>query len=147
MNSKDLLIRIKEKCSEEPSGECLGYIDEFLDTVSSEIREKRRGSDKKRYEWIEKIILRGLPDGRKRFILKVLTPYLVNVLSLGDEDALNRIHEFIENSCRNHGNCEKIYDSWLKGDIRRVRSKKLKPAKYENLDEDLKDLIEKVISS
>jgi len=56
---------------------------------------------------VEKIIEKGLPDGRKRFILYVLSAYLVNVKRLSEEEALQVVQEFLENSCRNHGNCEK----------------------------------------
>jgi hypothetical protein len=34
---------------------------------------------------VEKVIERGLPDGRKRFILYVLSAYLVNVKRLINE--------------------------------------------------------------
>ncbi|MEZ0290132.1 MAG: DNA primase noncatalytic subunit PriX [Sulfolobales archaeon] len=145
MSTDDLLNRIKKLCNKELSGECIGYIDEFIEKMSSEIKVGRK-KDQKRYEWIERVITRGLPDGRKRFILKVLTPYLVNVLSLSDEEAFNRIKDFIDNSCNNHGNCEKIYDSWVRGDIKRVRTKKLKPSRLENLDEDLREIVRKVLS-
>jgi len=111
------------------------------------IIRKRESSSK--YKWIEKIIEKGLPDGRKRFILYVLSSYLVNVLSLGDNDAFERLREFIENSCRNFNNCEKIYDSWLRGDIRRVKEKKLKPSslnKIKEKDPDLYSILEKILS-
>ena len=111
------------------------------------IIRKRESSSK--YKWIEKIIERGLPDGRKRFILYVLSSYLVNVLSLGDNEAFERLREFIDNSCRNFNNCEKIYDSWLRGDIKRVREKKLLPSslnKIKEKDSELYSILEKILS-
>jgi hypothetical protein len=86
-----------------------------------------------RYEWVEKIIKKGLPDGRKRFILYVLSAYLVNIKGLSEESALQVVKEFLENSCRNFNNCEKIYESFIRGDLRRVKSKGLKPLSQENL--------------
>lgn len=139
-----------ERCREGPSRECIELVDRFLEENSSFFEKSRTGVSRDlrtRYRWVERIIERGLPDGRKRFILKVLTPYLVNILSLGDEEAFERLREFIDNSCKNYGNCEKIYDSWLRGDIRRVRSKGLRPAKLDSLDEDLRRIIEEVLSS
>jgi hypothetical protein len=89
----------------------------------------------RRYEWVEKIIEKGLPDGRKRFILYVLSAYLVNVKRLSEEEAIQAVQEFLENSCRNYNNCEKIYDSFIRGDLQRVKSKGLKPISLEKLRE------------
>jgi len=104
---------------------------------------------RRKFEWIEKVIDKGLPDGRKRFILKVLTPYLVNVLSLSDDEAITKMKDFLDASCRNFGNCKKIYDSWLRGDIRRVREKKLLPSslnKIKEKDTELYSILEKILS-
>jgi len=61
----------------------------------------------RRYEWVEKIIEKGLPDGRKRFMLYVLSAYLVNVKRLSEEETIQVVQEFLDNSCRNHNNYEK----------------------------------------
>ena len=101
-----------------------------------------------RYEWVERVVEKGLPDGRKRFILYVLSAYLVNVKGLDEEEALQVIHAFLENSCRNHGNCGKMYESFMRGDLRRVKSKGLKPVTLEKLrekDPELYSLIEQVL--
>jgi hypothetical protein len=42
----------------------------------------------RRHEWVEKIIENGLPNGRKRFILYVLSAYLENVRRLSEEEAI-----------------------------------------------------------
>jgi len=47
---------------------------------------------------VEKVVEKGLPDGRKRFILYVLSAYLVNVKGLSEEEALQVMQGFIENS-------------------------------------------------
>jgi hypothetical protein len=39
----------------------------------------------RRYEWVEKIIEEGFPDGRKRLMLYVLSAYLINVKRLSEE--------------------------------------------------------------
>ena len=147
-DTEELLRDIKDLCGDEYSEKCVGLIDLFLERTRDKIYSERKSvSTPRRSEWIERIISRGLRDGRKRFILKVLSPYLVNVLKLSDEEAFERIREFIDNSCKNYGNCEKIYESWIRGDLRRVRSKGIKPAKLESLDEDLKELIKEILSS
>ncbi|MGC9009953.1 MAG: DNA primase noncatalytic subunit PriX [Sulfolobales archaeon] len=146
--SRKFLEDIKKLCVGEISSECIETIDLFLETTKENIFSRKKiRSESGRREWIEKIISRGLRDGRKRFILKVLSPYLINVLKLSDEEAFERIREFIDNSCRNYGNCEKIYESWIKGDLRRVRSKGIKPAKLERLDEELREIIRETLSS
>jgi len=99
-----------------------------------------------RYSWIEAVVSRGLPDGRKRFILYVLTPYLATVLKLDEEEALKVVREFLENSCRNHGGCGKVYDSWVKSCFRGAKQKGIKPARLERLDEELRKIIEDVLS-
>ena len=76
---------------------------------------------------MKKVVEKELPDGRKRSILYVLSAYLVNVKGLSEEEALQVVQEFIENSCRNHSNCEKIYESFIRGDLHRVKSKSLRP--------------------
>ncbi|MGC9147831.1 MAG: DNA primase noncatalytic subunit PriX [Sulfolobales archaeon] len=145
--SRKLLEDIKNICAGEISDECLEKIDLFLETAKEAIfTRKKISSEPKKKEWIEKIISKGLRDGRKRFILKVLSPYLINVLKLSDEEAFERIREFIDNSCRNYGNCEKIYESWIRGDLRRVRSKGIKPAKLESLDDELREIIQETLS-
>jgi len=103
-----------------------------------------------RYEWVEKIIEKGLPDGRKRFLLYVLSAYLVIVKRLSEEEAIQVVQEFLENSCRNHNNCGKIYDSFIRGDLQRVKSKGLKPVSLEKLrekDPELHFLIEQALQN
>jgi hypothetical protein len=117
--------------------------------VSVEGQAQSTVKKSRRYEWVEKIIEKGLPDGRKRFILYVLSAYLVNVKGLSEEEAIQVVQEFLENSCRNHGNCGKVYESFIRGDLQRVKSKGLKPTTLEKLrekDPDLHSLIEHALS-
>jgi hypothetical protein len=74
---------------------------------------------------VEKVIEKGLPDGRKHFILYVLSAYLVNVRGLSEEEALQVVQGFLENSCKNFNNCEKVYESSIRGNLHRVKSKGL----------------------
>jgi len=87
------------------------------------------------YRWVEKVIESGLPDGRHRFILYVLSAYLANIKSLGIEEAHQIVKKFIENSCRNFNNCSKVYDSFILGDLKRVKEKGLKPASLKTIQE------------
>jgi LDH2 family malate/lactate/ureidoglycolate dehydrogenase len=57
------------------------------------------------------------------------------VKRLSEEEAMQVVQEFLENSCRNHNNCDKVYESFIRGDLRRVRSKGLKPVNLEKLKE------------
>ncbi|MDP8002918.1 MAG: DNA primase noncatalytic subunit PriX [Caldisphaera sp.] len=87
----------------------------------------------KKYEWVERLIKSGVPDGRARLILYVISRYLINIKKLNDEDALNQIYEFINNSCKNYSNCTQIYKSWLTNVIRKVKDGKWKPWTLEKL--------------
>ena len=59
------------------------------------------------YLWIEKVMRQGLRDGRKRFILYVLSRYLINVRKLSVEEALEMVKAFVNVSCRNFSKCNK----------------------------------------
>jgi hypothetical protein len=117
--------------------------------VSVEGQASSTARKPRRHEWVEKIIEKGLPNGRKRFILYVLSAYLVNVKRLSEEEAMQVVQEFLENSCRNYNNCEKIYDSFIRGDLQRVKSKGLRPVSLEKLrekDPELYSLITKSLA-
>ena len=102
------------------------------------------------YRWVERVVENGLPDGRHRFILYVLSAYLENVRQLSIEEAYQVIKKFIENSCKSFNNCSKVYDSFILGDLRRVKEKKLKPMSLKTLqqkDPELYNIITKVLGS
>jgi hypothetical protein len=90
-------------------------------------------SPSRRYAWIDKVIKEGVPDGRARLILYVISRYLVNIKGLSDEEALAEIEAFINASCKRHGNCSKIYKSWIKNVIKGVRRGGWKPWSLETM--------------
>ncbi|AFZ70175.1 hypothetical protein Calag_0406 [Caldisphaera lagunensis DSM 15908] len=101
-----------------------------------------------KFNWIEKIIKNGVPDGRTRLILYVISRYLINVKKLNDEEALNQINEFINNSCKNYNNCSQIYKSWIINVIGKVKNGKWKPwnmDKIRNSDPELYKVLEPII--
>ena len=100
----------------------------------------RKASSKRGPYWIEQVLSEGLPDGRKRFILWVASRYLVNVKGLGLEEALGELEGFLEASCRNHGNCSRIYSSWLRSVLRGVAAGGYKPPSLRRLREKHPDL-------
>lgn len=106
------------------------------------------GSPSRRYTWIDKIIKEGVPDGRARLILYVISRYLVNVKGLSDDEALAEIESFIEASCRNHGNCSKIYKSWIKNVIKSIRRGGWRPWSLETIqrkDPDLYNIVRGIV--
>jgi hypothetical protein len=118
----------------------------YIDPGENQAGASQAGS---RYSWVEKVVEKGLPDGRKRFILYVLSAYLVNVKRLDEDEAMQVVQEFLDNSCRNYGRCEKVYESFIRGDLQRVKSKGLRPATLEKLSEkdpELHSLIQQVLS-
>ena len=78
----------------------------------------RGGGDGGRWEWVEKLVETGLPDARHRFIWKVLTRYLRQYKGLDEDACFEVVKVFVENSCRNFGRCEKIYESWIRSHCR-----------------------------
>jgi hypothetical protein len=107
----------------------------------------RKGS---RFEWVERVIERGLPDGRHRFILYVLSAYLMNVKKLSEDEAYQVVKRFLENSCKNFSNCGKVYDSFIRGDLRRVKAKGVKPLTLKRIrerDPKLYEILAKVLQA
>lgn len=102
----------------------------------------------RRYQWVEKVLKEGLPDGRKRFIFYVATAYLLTVKGLGEEEAMQIIKDFLEASCREHGKCDKVYDSWIRNNMKYVKQRNLMPtslAKIQEKDPELYNLIKHVL--
>ncbi len=79
------------------------------------------------WAWVEEVVRKGLPDGRRRFILYTLTPYLATVRRVSEEEGVETVKEFLEASCRNHGACGKVYDSWVRAALRGAARKGVKP--------------------
>ena len=73
-----------------------------------------RGRRSPRWEWVEKVLERGLPDGRRRFIWRVLSRYLRLIKNVDLETCVEICKRFVEVSCRNWGNCAKIYEATLR---------------------------------
>ncbi|MGC8573729.1 MAG: DNA primase noncatalytic subunit PriX [Caldisphaera sp.] len=101
-----------------------------------------------KFNWIEKIIKNGVPDGRTRLILYVIARYLINIKKMNDEEAMSQISEFINNSCKNYNNCSQIYKSWIINVIGKVKNGKWKPwsaDKIRSSDPELYKIIEPII--
>ncbi|MEJ2776468.1 DNA primase noncatalytic subunit PriX [Sulfolobaceae archaeon RB850M] len=99
---------------------------------------------KVKYEWIDKILEKGLPDARKRFILYVASRYLVNVKGLNDDEALKKLEDFYYKSGGG-----KVYESWIRSVLRGVKAKKLLPwslKKIQEKDKEMYELITKVLN-
>ncbi|MEB3786549.1 MAG: DNA primase noncatalytic subunit PriX [Desulfurococcales archaeon] len=99
----------------------------FIEPKLPVIRVRKPVLNANAWSWVEYVLRIGLPDGRKRFIFYVASRYLVNIKGLSLTDALRVIEEFLEASCVNHGNCSKVYSSWIKSVLRGVKEKELKP--------------------
>ncbi len=109
-----------------------------------------RASLEARYQWVEQLIRSGVPDGRSRLILYVISRYLLNVKGLDEEAAREVIREFLRASCEKHGNCSKIYDSWIRNVLRHVKRGGWKPWSLERIrkeDPELYEIVEGVVSA
>ena len=101
-----------------------------------------------RYSWVESIIKRGVPDGRSRMILYIISRYLVNVKGLELDEALLMVKEFLSNSCKNYGNCSKIYESWIRNVLRSVKRGGWLPWRLDTIkdrDPELYDIIMSIL--
>ncbi len=70
------------------------------------------------WEWVEKLLETGLPDARQRLIWRVLARYLRQYKGLDEDACVEAVKAFVENSCRNFGKCDKIYESWIRSHCR-----------------------------
>ncbi|MEN2999110.1 MAG: DNA primase noncatalytic subunit PriX [Acidilobaceae archaeon] len=101
-----------------------------------------------RFRWVERLIERGAPDGRQRLILYVISRYLVNVKQMRAEEAMREIERFLDNSCKNFGNCRKIYPRWIRQVLEGVEGKRWPPWSLERVkerDPQLYEIITKVV--
>ncbi len=139
-----------QRCEESPA-ECPQIAESVLRTMCPNVNMcsvtavKSRGD----FSWIESVLSTGVPDGRHRLILYVLSRYLANVKGLNEADAVNEIRGFLERSCKNFGNCSKVYDSWIRNVVSKVKSGGWKPWSLEKLkekDPDLYNTVLKLIS-
>ncbi|MCE4625361.1 MAG: DNA primase noncatalytic subunit PriX [Desulfurococcales archaeon] len=143
--------KVIEACSRGLE-ECAIVLEEFMSTMCrdrslcEEPPTRRRSLE--RYAWIEEIIKNGVPDGRSRLILYVVSRYLLNVKGLDVEEAHAVIKEFIRVSCERHGNCSKIYDSWIRNVLRHVKEGGWRPWSLERVrkeDPELYKIISEVL--
>ncbi|QKQ99168.1 DNA primase noncatalytic subunit PriX [Metallosphaera tengchongensis] len=89
-------------------------------------------------DWIDKVLERGLEDGRKRFILYVASRYLMNVKKLPEDEALERIKSFY------YKNGGKVYDTWIRSVLRGVKAKGLMPPSLNSLQVKDRDLYQAI---
>jgi len=138
---------ILEACARGECGEGLRMLERMCPDRRACSASGRRGGQGRSYAWIERLLRSGVPDGRSRLILYVLSRYLVNVRGLSDEEAVAEIEAFIEASCRNHGNCSKIYRSWVRNVVKHVRRGGWRPwslARIQRDDPELYEVVSKV---
>lgn len=72
----------------------------YLDRIIKEERKRNKINKKpnlKNFQWIEKLLLYKLEDGRERLLYDV-SRYLINLKGLSIEDATNKIHSWL--NCR-----------------------------------------------
>lgn len=97
--------------------------------------------------WIQRVVEFGLPDGRKRFLFHVLIPYLAVVRQLSEKEVLRICHDFLENSCKNHGKCDKVHNSWIRSSMGSARSKGFRGFSLQKLRERCPDLYLEILSA
>lgn len=140
-----------EKCRSGYDGCEEAYL-RFLEVACRETatcpprRARARQARPARLEWIERIIEYGVPDGRSRLILYVISRYLVNVKGLSIGDAEKVIDGFLNASCENHGKCTKIYRSWVRNVLKRVKDGGWRPWSLDRLAREDPELYKLLVS-
>ncbi|MCS7106584.1 MAG: DNA primase noncatalytic subunit PriX [Acidilobaceae archaeon] len=135
-----------ERCVDEAS--CEQALREFFERKSQEgpceplphVAERAA-----QFRWVERLIEMGAPDGRQRLILYVISRYLINVKQVSTEEALREVERFLENSCKNYGNCGRVYPRWIRQVLESVRSKKWPPWSLEKVKERDPQLYEVIV--
>ncbi len=127
---KALGLCTDELSCERAAGELLKAM--CPDASLCSLPQRRPGGN---YEWVERLLEKGVPDGRHRLILYVISRYLVNVKGLDEKEAAAEISDFIQRSCRNYGNCTKVYESWIRNVVSKVKSGRWRPWTLERLKE------------
>ena len=129
---------------------CRRAIKEFLSRMCPDRSEcetlEGRARLSERYAWVEKLLEKGVPDGRARLILYIISRYLVNIKNMDIDEALLSIKQFIDNSCKNFNNCSKIYESWIRGVLRSVKQGQWLPWSLEKMKDRDPELYDVVIS-
>ncbi len=151
MGSQARWKEVVSTCISDP-GSCEERLRGFMASLCPEgsgCRKKGRGR-RVEYGWVEKIIEAGVPDGRARLILYVISRYLANVKGLSPEDSERVIEDFLERSCRNHGNCSKIYKSWIRNVVSRVTRGGWRPWSLERIrreDPQLYEVVSRIVEA
>ncbi len=139
--------RFADRCSVPE--DCVVAARELLSSLCPDLSQcasqgRRRGIS---YEWIETLLRQGIRDGRHRLILFVISRYLINIKNMSEAEALKEVEGFLQQSCKNYGNCSKIYESWIRNVLSKVKSGGWKPWTLERLKEKDPDLYSTVVES
>ena len=100
--------------------------------------------------WIERVLLSGLEDGRKRFIFRCAAPYLAQLVKRGlvtEDEALTKLQQFNEVSTQKSGK-RMLPRSFLRGQLSLCLRKDVKPmslARFLEENPDLKEPLRAVL--
>jgi hypothetical protein len=91
------------------------------------------------YEYVYKLLLHPVSDGRHRILWLIIAPFCVNILKLSDEEAMKVCREYI-NQCKVVA--ETDADEQIEYHVLRARRINLRPPKLSTLKENHPDLYE-----
>jgi Primase X len=89
----------------------------------------------KGYLYVEDLLKHPVTDGRHRLTWLVLAPYLVNVRKLSDEEAVEKIRDFVAAGAESHG-----MKRFVEYNVRRARRNGLLPPTYSTLKTEHPDI-------
>jgi hypothetical protein len=89
------------------------------------------------YDYIVNLLLHPVADGRNRILWLIISPFVVNVLKMDEENAVKMIHEYMRK-------CNEILETdainHIEYYVRRAKDIKLFPPKEETLKKNFPDL-------
>ena len=130
---KGLPIPLKEL-----PAEVLSYSKRFKIAIPA--ASGQSGTDGRRYDWIEKLLSTPIADVRHRTVNLILAPYMVNVKNLAEDEAVEKIYEYIER-CKQVDPDTRVNLSYIRYQCKYAKSRKSKPLSLDKARELLGDVL------
>lgn len=91
-------------------------------------------NNQEKYRWIEKLLYHPIADVRHRTVNLILAPYFINIIGTSEEDAIKKIHEYIQR-CKELNPDTNVNETYIRYQIRYAKAKGTKPLSFEKAKE------------
>ncbi len=99
-----------------------------------------KGTDLKRYAWIEKLMGTPIGDVRHRTVNLILAPYLTNVRGMSPESAAEAIVKYID-KCKEINPDTNVNETYISYQCRYAKNKGLRPMNFDRASDMLKGIV------